>query len=624
MYTPFNKRATEYLPDGNAFLSIVTPDFFKAVLAPPAEGGQLFDRLLRLIGTPGSGKTTLAKLLQYENAMVVAARRDTYRSLYDFFVATGFIERGGQSPARLVTRLPMESEYRTFGSLPYDETVRNQLLVTFIQARAVLSWLGEIKRAGIGLDRVAIAARGHSPAVVDAAGANSVGQLRDRAAEVERVLYAIVAGVVPPREDLLPTTALAPYAPFGALDQVIIDGNSLEPLVILDDFHQLSKSQRGFIIRAFTRRELRIARWVMMRYDALSARSVIANDSDVDDEIPQDVDLSRELVTIMMQDDRLRAKFNRIAPKMADQQLQQVSLLWNAGIRNLSEALSDAPPSPRPSVVKELAARNEKFIADNRISGARLDRLLEEIDAYEVSGEPEVRLQALYILMHRLVRRIQQTSLMDELDPEPNRSVAASPEVIEAARVQLFNQSGRPYYYGPKVLTDAASGNAEQYLRLCNPLVSGLEATWIQQRRRELSARSQHERLLELAKRDRESWRFPENVSVAKLVDYIGDIAKKRTLEPTAPVAPGPNAVAILAAEFSRLFREPHFSRLAETLKFAIAYNALILSRSKHKAKDWVVLQLNGLLCIDAGLPLAQGNYVDAPSIEPLAAAVGD
>jgi hypothetical protein len=624
MYTPFNKRATEYLPDGNALLSVVTPDFFKTLLEPFSEAGQLYDRLVRLIGTPGSGKTTLAKILQYENAVVVAQRRDLYRNLYDFFVETGFIERGGQHPTKVITRLPMESEYRTFGSLAYREDVRNQLLFTFIQARSVLGWIREIERTGISLELVTPMVRTHSPAVIEAAGASSGGDLKRRAAEVERAVYSIVAGIVPPSEESLPRAALEPYAPFDALEGMRISGDELGLLVILDDFHQLSKNQRLFMNRAFTRREPRVGRWTMMRYDALHARNVIANDSISDDELPNDVDPTREVVTIMMQGEKLLTQFNKIAPKMADQQLQQVPLLWNAGVQRLSAALSGVPPATRESTLAEVTIVNEKFRDKHRIGAARVQAFLDDIDQFVSSDEMDVRQQALRILLNRHVNRIKQTSLMDEIDPEPSRKVAADAAIVDAARLQLFNSFGRAYYYGLKVLTDAASGNAEQYLRLCDPLVNGLEVLWIQERRRELSAQVQNDRLLEMVREYRRNWTFPENLSVGRLVDYIAKISRGRAMEPTAPVPPGPNAIALPNTEFAKLFRESKYERLVQTLKFAIAYNVIALKTSSHKKKDWTVLQLNGLLCMYAGLPLAQGHYVDINVLDALEAAVAE
>ena len=65
MSNPFEKRATEYLRDDEAFLSVVTPAPLFSYFEPKAKDGVLFDRLVVVVGSPGSGKTTIATLLQF-------------------------------------------------------------------------------------------------------------------------------------------------------------------------------------------------------------------------------------------------------------------------------------------------------------------------------------------------------------------------------------------------------------------------------------------------------------------------------------------------------------------------------------------------------------------------------
>ena len=74
MANPFEKRATEYLRDDEAFLPIVTPEPVATFFARPAKEGRLYDRLTMIIGTPGSGKTTLARLFEVYHAQDVAAK----------------------------------------------------------------------------------------------------------------------------------------------------------------------------------------------------------------------------------------------------------------------------------------------------------------------------------------------------------------------------------------------------------------------------------------------------------------------------------------------------------------------------------------------------------------------
>ena len=65
MANPFEKRATEYLRDDEAFLAVVTPEPLVTFLEKPAREERLYDRLTMIIGTPGSGKTTLARLFDF-------------------------------------------------------------------------------------------------------------------------------------------------------------------------------------------------------------------------------------------------------------------------------------------------------------------------------------------------------------------------------------------------------------------------------------------------------------------------------------------------------------------------------------------------------------------------------
>src|SRR6185312_2531800 len=89
MANPFEKRATEYLRDDEAFLAVVTPEPLATFFQKPAKEGRLYDRLAMIIGTPGSGKTTLARLFQYQTLCTLLRNRDvnTYKPLIDTLTA---------------------------------------------------------------------------------------------------------------------------------------------------------------------------------------------------------------------------------------------------------------------------------------------------------------------------------------------------------------------------------------------------------------------------------------------------------------------------------------------------------------------------------------------------------
>lgn len=59
MVNPFEKRATEYLRDDEAFLAVVTPEPLATFFQKHAEEGKLYDRLTTIIGTPGAERRRL-------------------------------------------------------------------------------------------------------------------------------------------------------------------------------------------------------------------------------------------------------------------------------------------------------------------------------------------------------------------------------------------------------------------------------------------------------------------------------------------------------------------------------------------------------------------------------------
>lgn len=56
MANPFLRRATEYVREDEAFLALVSPEPVKYFLGEEGSSGRLYDRLVIIRGTPGSGK----------------------------------------------------------------------------------------------------------------------------------------------------------------------------------------------------------------------------------------------------------------------------------------------------------------------------------------------------------------------------------------------------------------------------------------------------------------------------------------------------------------------------------------------------------------------------------------
>ena len=65
MSNPFLRRATEYIRDDSAFLAVVSPEPLRTFVVRHAKRDALFDLPVRVIGSPGSGKTMMATLIEF-------------------------------------------------------------------------------------------------------------------------------------------------------------------------------------------------------------------------------------------------------------------------------------------------------------------------------------------------------------------------------------------------------------------------------------------------------------------------------------------------------------------------------------------------------------------------------
>ncbi len=630
MENPFLRRASEHIPDVEAYLAVISPEPVKTFLNPYGKSGVLYDRLVLLRGTPGSGKTTLARLFDYSTltALVNKSEVPGFRSLLATLSECGAIS--DFRPAVMSCRLNMESDYRRIWNFPYPDEVKLRLTAALIQARAVLAWLRHLKDFGHLLGEISIIPRDSSVAATEAIGGIEGAAIHEQARQVEREIYSIVAALLPPDLEHLPSKVMEAYQPFDVIQAfelkqastVPVVSFSLRPLVILDDAHLLHPEQLKSTQRWLARRELPVSRWILSRLDIMHLDEALKAfmRTTVEEDLPG-ITKPRDVLEIMLQntgEDRSKARkqFRSMAKDMANRYLSQMELFNSRRLNSLADLLEDECDPLSASKTRELENSLSSIQKRSYISEDRRQTFQQEIRHYADSKSgslpDDIQLVMESILMHRYINRVPQRTLSEtDEDPEPSRPLKADSAVFEAAKLHLLHRYNRPFFYGMDSLSDAASENAEQFLHLAAKLVEALATQIVRRRARlRLDARTQNDLMRQSAGNIIDSWNFPQCKSVRTLVESIAAICLKESLKPNAWIGSGANAYGVLQEEFNGIVSS--YRDLANIIHFGLSYNAfLLVPEYPCKGKKWCLLELGGLPILRYGLTLHRGGFIE-------------
>jgi hypothetical protein len=639
---PFEKRASEHIKDDLAFLPYITPEPVLTHLEQYAKQKSLFERLVLMIGSPGSGKTTLARLFTYPTLTTLIRKTtifDQSKALIDAMIACGAL-MPDTTPAVAGLRIPMESGYRGIWDLRYGEELRHKLLFSLIQSRALLGWLRGFEQNGIDLDQVQLIARPDATAALEAIGGTRPTELREHARRIERETYKLTASLSPPPEDRLPESVTSAYSPFDVIEAFEIPHQGrqirVKPLLICDDANNLHPNQLAALVRWLARRELLIARWILTRLDALQPQEALRPDGSVMADAPG-FDIHRETTRVFMQSyvdahrSTTRRDFRRIAADMARRYLAQMPVFARRHLMDLRQMLEAEAPrltERQQREVLESATRPQRLQA---VGKEARERIRAAIDAYFANEKakkpridvPEVRYAMERILIERYLKHVPQGALFEESSStEPANPAEADRDIEMAAQLQLYHAYGRPAFYGFEALCDAASENAERFLHLAAPLVDRLEAQlMIRDGNNQLSASNQQKLFEQRARSILAEEDFPEKARVLRLAEEVARTCREKTMEPNASLAPGPNAWGIPQQEFEAIFSDN--PTLARVLHYGTAYNIFAIVRDYGtKGKIWTLVELTGTFSLARGLSMGRGRFLERHASDMASAVV--
>ncbi|KVA54849.1 hypothetical protein WI61_15880 [Burkholderia cepacia] len=380
---------------------------------------------------------------------------------------------------------------RDIWELPYSAKVKAALLRSLIQVRSVLGWLRKIEGAGADLSQVKIVAREQFEVQARLIHVEDTLAFRDYARSVEARIFRIVTALVPPAEHQL--TEIGPqstYEAFSIIEAIRIpaiagvDGGeiTMRPLSIVDDAHELHPEQFADVEQWLQGRELKVARWLVTRVDAIGHdvfRHALTSDPERASVSAAGSTRDRDWVLKLMQKGTAdKRAFKATVKDISKRYIEQMPTLRRQSIR-LEDCLSTKDPVLQSADMRQLATAVKKVIEDSGFAAKRVDLVRSWIPA---ELPDDTRQALLRILIHRESRRSPQTELFssepEELELQSDeqaasRSVNAS--LIAGANLQLLHDYGRPFYYGFDRLVDASSENIEQFIQLAGALVDNVE-----------------------------------------------------------------------------------------------------------------------------------------------------
>lgn len=617
MINPWHKRANELIRDPLALLPLISPapirQFFKG------DATSLFDRLVVVVGSPGSGKTTLARLLELGTLMaaVEASDRPDIRPLIEALNAAGLLD--DLVPTVLAVRLPANSLYRGLWELPYPEETKHKLLRSLIQARAVLGWFRQLE-ADETLDVSVV--RIHTVDVGEAhraaIAADSASEFRELARKTEAEIFRVLSALVPPPlEQLSEHISSLVYEPLVAVSAIEVPSFKgrtgpfeLRPMVMIDDAHELHSSQFADLDVWLRNREVRTARWVLTRVDSISPSEF--RRFQLEDEIerpPAGTSPGRDRLIRPLQGRKARQPFRQTVGDIGRRYMSQIPSFAAQGLNSLGDALPDAQPRMAQTAVRKLRDEVKGLGKRFDLSDATIQAA---IDHMPPEAPEELRLAVARIILHREALRTPQRSLFsagtsDEAEPQLSRKIDSA--VVVGAELQLLHDFGRPFFYGMDRLADASGENIEQFINLASVLVDQLETLVIRRKRPQLEPQRQHDALVAHANKLMSHWDFPYAPRVKLLVDFIADRAIELTRRPNAPLDDGANAFGVPQSDIKALEGDPDFENV---IHYALAYQAIVMVEEyKCKGELWCIFELGGVACLAKGLTLMRGGFVE-------------
>lgn len=611
---PFYARASDNIDSEDKFIKLFSPEILLIFKDYP-----IWHAVNILRSSPGGGKTTLLKMFTPKVLISIKNNKhydDHAEELFNVLTELEvFNTKGELNIAAALISFNNQYTNIEYLNLPPNQKIR--LFCSLLNTRIVLSSLKSIcLTKGISypadLTRIAFLEEENIEVPVHLRGIKNAFQLYNWATnEEERIsdqIDSISSNVseVKGGDSFYPLDLLAP-------SNLNFDGNpiGIKVVVMLDDVHNLSTSQRSFLVKAVIDKRPRINTWISERLKALTMEELLSEGSLQ----------GRDNNIIILENfwAKRYVQFEKFAKSVANRRVE-VAFENNA---DFASFLSTKMSGKYQVVIRDALQKVEARIK-NKYGGAGKYmpwiKSAEELDKEEYDKLVEWR--ALEILIYRDSHKPQQTLPFYDLDLESLERQNGN-DVRVAAQLFLHYEFKIPFYYGISTICRLASSNIEQFLNIAGELFDLIQTNSVKklinsnhqlgldpERQEDVIKKIVNLRWKEL------STNVPMFDDVKKLLDAIGQYCYSETYVPNAWNSPGINGIAITMAQRNDIKdkilkdKSHQYYILAKCLTICIAYNLIDFKLNyRCKGKEWMILYINRIYCTKYQLPLNNGGF---------------
>lgn len=632
---PFRLRRSESIDSDATFLSLFEPGILDVL---PADAWK--ERVQVIRSAAGGGKTSLMRLfapgaLQTLHAMHMHRTDEQITELFQKLKELGAIDEGG--PKLLGVSLLCGRGYSRLDDLPLDEARKNRLFFGLLNARIVLAVLHNVAASKkldfpTGLERIQVAAPDPPFSIPGLILPCSGMQLFEWARDLEHKVCSSLDSFGPLRVESLPGHDSLLGLELIRADMLRLDGTPVAEhvLLMMDDIQQLTATQRERLVEAVIEARSPVGVWIAERFEALNTREMLASGTNEGRDYNEPISIEKYWRP-------KHSRFEKLAIKIADRRVRYAA---DSDISSFRACMQDSLDTPQYEPIfarasEEVAARIRERVGD----GKRFEGWIQA--RQEATGSPREKAigwRSLEVLIERELRKPQR-SLFDDMLEEEDLDQKDDSSVRNAAELFLAREYDLPYYFGPECIARLASLNIKQFLGLAGDIFEESAASELLKKGAALSPERQHKLMKRAAKAVWDD--IPNGVAMGRelrnFLDAVGRFSYWYTYRPTAPNDPGVGGTALRMSERAMLMDEGHLrsrpdhKRFADILASALAHNLLVADLDyRCKGENWIVLNLNRLLCVHFDLPLNYGLYkerplqqlvgwVDRPFVEPKA-----